>query len=77
MGELIAQKIKANRNIKGINLGHKIRNILSQFANDTSLFVHFDKVSVEEVINTFQDIETNTGLKMSYEKNVNLQNRID
>ena len=57
-------------NIKGIDLGSKIKNILAQFADDTALFIHFDKISIEEVVRTFQNIEAATGLKISYEKTV-------
>ena len=70
LGELIAEKIKMNQNIQGIDLGTEIRNILSQFADDTALFLKFDKISIEETITTFQNIEANTGLKVSYEKTV-------
>ena len=70
MGELIAQKIKKNQKIKGINLGKNIQNILAQFADDTALFVKFEKISIEEVVSTFQNIEANTGLKISYDKTV-------
>ena len=56
MGELIAKEITLNKKIKGIELGNKIKNILAQFAHDTALYVHFDKISIDEIVKTFQNM---------------------
>ena len=70
VGEIIAMKIKENREIKGLNMGNKIRNILSQFADDTVLFLKFEKITLDGVIQTFEHLEANTGLRINYDKTV-------
>ena len=70
MGELITLMIQQNRNIKGINISDKIKNILAQFADDTALFIQYDKISLCEVVETFSRIEACTGLKISYDKTI-------
>ena len=67
--EIMSRELKANQKIQGINMKKgSIKNLLSQFADDTVLFLKYDDISLNEVINTFTHIEANTGLKISYEK---------
>ena len=70
IGQLIALKIKESRQIKGYKISDQIRNILSQFADDTALFLEFDAISLEKMLEIFKNIEANTGLKISYDKTV-------
>ena len=68
--ELISQTIKNNKDIEGIKIGSKITNLLSQFVDDTALFIKYSKVSLEAVLDNFEYIEAQTGLKISYEKTI-------
>ena len=54
--------------IQGIQIGDYI-NLLSQFADDTDLFLTFTKENLIEVTNTLNVVERNTGLKVNYDKN--------
>ena len=69
VGELLAQEIRNNSRIKGIHI-HKndVSNVISQFADDTALFLMYSETVLQEAINTLTRIECNTGLKISYEK---------
>ena len=42
--------------------------LISQFTDDTALFLSFDKITLDSVISTFLHIEANTGLTISYDK---------
>ena len=46
----------------------EVEYIISQFADDTCLYLQFSKECIQEVINELMYIESNTGLKISYEK---------
>ena len=63
----MAHKIKNNPDIKGVRLNDTIA-LISQFADDVTLFLSFDKLTLEAVADTLHVIETNTGLKVNYEK---------
>ena len=65
-GEVMAREIKNKSTIHGITLNN-LETVIAQFADDTQLFLD-TKRSVEEVIKMLTDIETNTGLKVNYEK---------
>ena len=60
-------KLKQNPNIRGIDV-YGVMTLISQFADDTVLFLEFSKISLEAVINTLSLIERNTGLLISYDK---------
>ena len=49
-------------------MGNDIENLLSQFADDTALYLTYDALCLENVIQTLSHIETNTGLTVSYDK---------
>ena len=63
----MARKIKQNKEIKGIRIG-KRWHILSQFADDTTLYLQYDPIVLNQVVGTFALIEAQTGLKVSYDK---------
>ena len=66
-GEILAHKIKSNPDIKGIQVyGHM--NIISQFADDTGLFLSFDVGTLQGVTDTLTLIEHHTGLKVNSDK---------
>ena len=67
IGEAMANTLRNNNNIKGITIG-KIEYLLSQFADDTDLYLPFDQKVVNAVLDTLSDIEKCTGLKISYDK---------
>ena len=45
-----------------------LKNILSQFADDTSAYLNYDKTTLNEFCQVIECIENQTGLKVSYEK---------
>ena len=66
-GEIMNRKLKANKNVNGIEVDG-IRTLISQFADDTTLFLKLDKICVDAVISTLAEIECNTGLTINYDK---------
>ena len=66
-GELMAHLIKQNINIKGITV-YELEQILSQFADDTTVFLDYDQRSLNELCRTLTHVEQNLGLKVSYDK---------
>ena len=66
-GGIMARKIKQNPLIKRIEI-QDMTCLLSQFADSTTLFLEFDRVSLEAVIETLDIISCNTGLTINYDK---------
>ena len=66
-GETMAHLIQNNPKIHGIKLGNTT-HVLSQFADDTMLFLQYEESTVAETISTLAAVEANTGLVISYEK---------
>ena len=70
-GEIMSRKLLNNPNIKGISMGKtnkRLNNLLSQFVDDTVLFLEFEELCLYETIKTLSHIEANTGLIISYDK---------
>ena len=67
MGELLALRLRNNKEIHGIQIG-KTEMLLSQFADDMDLCLPFEKTVLNAVLDVLLHIETNTGLKVSYDK---------
>ena len=65
--EIMANKIRHNKKIKGIKIG-EIEYLLSQFADDTDLYLSFDQETFVNVFTELSNIERNTGLRVSYDK---------
>ena len=63
----MAQKLREIFDIKGITV-YDITTLLAQFADDTTLFLSYDTISLNAVIDTFKIIEENTGLKINCDK---------
>ena len=55
------------KNIKGIKINN-IVNLICQFTDDTNLFLEFDRINLEQVTDTLETVERNTGLKVNYDK---------
>ena len=68
-GEILARKLKENTNIKGITM-KDAKILLSQFADDTTLYLSYDDLTFQSVMQVLSHIEKNTGLCISYEKTV-------
>ena len=67
ISEIMAHKLRNNEKIKGVTIG-KIEYLISQFADDTDLYLTFEQETINEVFSTLTGIEANTGLRVSYEK---------
>ena len=67
--EVMAHQIQLNSNIKGISL-YNLTLILSQFADDTTAFLSYDKITLDAFGDTMRLVEANIGLKVSMEKSV-------
>ena len=63
----MANKLRQNDNIKGIRI-NEIEYLISQFADDTDLYLNFDHETINETFHVLQSIEANTGLRISYDK---------
>ena len=68
--EIMAHLIKNNPKIRGIKMSERqeVEDVISQFADDTCLFLLYNEECIQTVIDTFTHIESNTGLKVSYDK---------
>ena len=66
-GEILNHLITANDNIKGIPY-QALKNLLSQFADDTCAFLKYEQLSLNCFSSALEDIEAQMGLKVSYEK---------
>ena len=65
--EFLANKIRKNKNIKGIKVGtseHKI----SQYADDTSIFLDGSEKSLEELLKELEYFALISGLKVNFDK---------
>ena len=73
--EAIACKIRNNPNIKGIKVGVR-EKLLGQYADDFWLSIQNEQKSFNEVFCTFRLFTDFCGLKINYDKNRNITNRI-
>ena len=68
-GELMTRMIKSNPYIKGIKMTETAaEHVISQFADDTGLFLTYTEKCINEALQTLALLESNTGLQISYEK---------
>ena len=67
-GEIMSRKLKQNCKIEGIRMSDGKTALLSQFADDTVLYLTYDKITLESTISTLAVIEANTGLTINYDK---------
>ena len=66
--EVVAQKMNNNLQIKGIEMYEDLIALLSQFTDDTTLFLSYNLASLNAVIDTLEVVENNMGLKVNYNK---------
>jgi exonuclease III len=69
--ELLACKIRENKNIKGIQI-QETECKISQFADDTTLLLEGDRESYEDLFHTLDQFERISGLKINYDKTCNV-----
>jgi hypothetical protein len=69
--EILACKIREDVEIKGINIANTEFKV-SQFADDTSLLLNGDKESYEKLFQILNEFEQFSGLKLNYEKTINV-----
>ena len=67
--ELMAERITSNTRIQGIKIGEDVE-LLSQYADDTSIVTLYSQDSIEAIIEEFDSLYKNTGLKVNYDKTV-------
>ena len=63
----MANKLRLHKGIKGIKVG-SIEYLISQFADNTDLYLEYKQETITNVFNVLSGIESNTGLLVSYEK---------
>lgn len=63
----MANKLRNNPLIKGIKVG-QIEYLISQFADDTDLYLSYDQETVSQTFSVLTGIEMNTGRQILYEK---------
>ena len=63
----MANKLRLHKGIKGITIG-SIEYLISQFADDTDLYLSYEQETITNTFKTLADIETNTGLHILYDK---------
>ena len=66
--EILSLLIKKNKDIKGITLKDNVEALLSQFADDTSLFLDGSQRCFDACIRCLEDFTKISGLKMNFEK---------
>ena len=68
-GEILAHLLIYNPHVKGVRLGQSdVMHVISQFADDATLFLEATQENLQEVIKSLTLLERNTGLQISYEK---------
>ena len=65
--EILSINIRQNPKILGVKIGDKLHKI-KQYADDTQLITLFDAGSVTEIVLTFQEFTTISGLTINYDK---------
>ena len=67
MAEIMANKLRDHKGIKGIKIGG-IEYLISQFADDTDMYLLYEEETLSNTFKVLSGIETNTGLQISYDK---------
>ena len=66
-GQIFANLFESNADVEGVVI-HDLLNLLSQFADDTNLFLQANQQTLDAVIKTLNVAQKNLGLKTNYEK---------
>ena len=67
VAEILANKIRINRNIKGIEINN-IEHKVCQYADDTEILMLFEESSLKELFSVFDNFENVSGLKVNSDK---------
>ena len=67
VSEILAISLKNNAHVKGIQVGNN-QELVSQYADDTSLLSKYEQESIQVVIDELEIFKVNTGLTVNYEK---------
>ena len=65
--EILGQNIRNNEEITGIRIGNEEYRS-GQFPDDTLLFLDFEQNTIQAAIDTLENFEKNSGLKLNYDK---------
>ena len=65
--EIMSHMIGNNNDVRGVPIEY-LKDILSQFADDSAAFLNYDKTTNTAFCNTLARIEANLGLQVSYDK---------
>ena len=65
--EIMTHELYNHDKIHGVQV-EDVKILISQFADDTALFINFCQDEIDAVLEVFAHIEANLGLKISYEK---------
>ena len=66
-GKILNHVVNNNKDIRGIPID-TLKNILSQFADDTGAYLKFEQLTVNAFTEALECVEANMGLHVSYEK---------
>ena len=66
-GEILAHMVGQDTDIRGVPV-QQLKNVLSQFADDSGAFLRFESTTINEFCKVLSDIEASIGLQVSYEK---------
>lgn len=66
-GQIFSHLITNNPNIRGIRI-NDVEELLSQFADDTDLFLSYEPVTFREIDSVFQIIHDHMGFTVNYDK---------
>lgn len=67
VAQILHDKLTLDTRIKGITI-HGVEQLLSQFADDTTMFLTFDPIVLASVVEVLDVFERNTGLTVNYNK---------
>ena len=67
VAEILAINLKNNQSVQPIDVNSE-KELISQYADDTSLLTAFLQSSIEAIISELETFKHNTGLKVNYEK---------
>ncbi len=65
--EILAEYVRNNENIKGITVG-SVEYKISMFADDTNMFIEYNKISLDNVLLALDNFASVSGLRINYEK---------
>lgn len=66
-GQLLTYLVKSNSKLAGVSINN-YKHVISQFADDTDLYLLFNQETIDQVISTLTTLENNVGFKVNYDK---------